>query len=208
MVSTALRVRERLVLLLATLLLAVAVVLAALWLQSMIRGASVSRRTTVESGSVIESTGPERITEYISHRRTLSSHVGRLHLTYMRADELAKSARLPRRVTWHAWLSPGRGSDRYDAPEWIAWTGFDWKIREGEGGRPNGEYWSNRDIFIAIPYWLLVVLSGGSGWLIGRRIRLKRRRRRKGLCVACGYDIRATPHRCPECGAGADIASA
>jgi hypothetical protein len=54
---------------------------------------------------------------------------------------------------------------------------------------------------VTIPYWALAaglaVLPAARWcmWLRGRR------NRRRGLCLCCGYDLRATPGRCPECGA-------
>src|SRR5262249_26622242 len=57
---------------------------------------------------------------------------------------------------------------------------------------------------VEIRAWGLCVACGivQSGWLwINRRRLLRRRFIRQGFCDTCGYDLRATPSRCPECGA-------
>lgn len=54
---------------------------------------------------------------------------------------------------------------------------------------------------VAVPHWFLVLLSFSIlVWMVRRDLRI-RRRLRSGQCQACGYDLRATPIQCPECGA-------
>jgi hypothetical protein len=67
-----------------------------------------------------------------------------------------------------------------------------------------GVYWErvvmkaapHHSLCMAIPDYLLValfLLLPARGWM-------KRRLNSPGCCLTCGYDLRASPDRCPECG--------
>jgi hypothetical protein len=53
---------------------------------------------------------------------------------------------------------------------------------------------------LSLPLWLpaLLLALPPATWLLARRRRARQRAR--GFCPSCGYDLRATPERCPECG--------
>jgi hypothetical protein len=54
--------------------------------------------------------------------------------------------------------------------------------------------------YLAIPCWL-ALLAGALFPAIPAIYPRLRRRPRPGFCPRCNYDLRATPERCPECGA-------
>jgi len=51
------------------------------------------------------------------------------------------------------------------------------------------------------PWWSLLALASALPALRAWRRRRSGRRASRGLCRACGYDLRASPGTCPECGA-------
>jgi len=59
-------------------------------------------------------------------------------------------------------------------------------------GRQGGFF---RGPVLGIPDWFLILVA----LLLPLRW-LKKPRTRRGICSSCGYDLRATPDRCPECG--------
>ncbi len=72
---------------------------------------------------------------------------------------------------------------------------FEWKT----GPLPMSPEYRWDGFIIGTPLWPLTIAAGvlPLWWLAG----WQRIRRRDGvLCPTCGYDLRATPDRCPECG--------
>jgi hypothetical protein len=50
------------------------------------------------------------------------------------------------------------------------------------------------------PYWIIVSVFALPPTLWLFRLRRHRLLMKRGICRTCGYDLRATPDRCPECG--------
>jgi hypothetical protein len=64
---------------------------------------------------------------------------------------------------------------------------------------------------VAVPHWVVAIPLGlGAAWwlIVQRRRDVLRHRAGHGLCLACGYDLRQSPERCPECGATPAAAAA
>ena len=94
---------------------------------------------------------------------------------------------------WSYWKRPAS----IVRPEY---EGFLWKLGfryEGVSLMP-GQV--GRGFRLYFPYWLLVLLLAAIVvWSLLRVLR-SRRRLLKNLCYRCGYDLRASKDRCPECG--------
>jgi len=60
----------------------------------------------------------------------------------------------------------------------------------------------NRQLFgvVVLPFWPLVMLFCSTLWLAWMPLHRRRKRKKLGLCVKCGYDLRGSSERCPECG--------
>jgi hypothetical protein len=58
----------------------------------------------------------------------------------------------------------------------------------------------NRGVVFLLPLWFFALVTAILPAIRIFRIFVPRRIANRGLCEECGYDLRATPDRCPECG--------
>jgi hypothetical protein len=136
---------------------------------------------------------PARATGY--YGVTFNSKSNSLLFMIRRSDSVAE--RSPFRLTTYVQpgapltLPPSRPPHLHERLAFV-WSGLP----------PSGPHWA---FVVAMPYWFIIALC-----LLPSLLRIFRRRRvnsqRGGICKHCGYDLRATPGQCPECGTVPDPA--
>ena len=123
----------------------------------------------------------------------LSGSEGRVIADVTRADHFSFAK---------AWEPPGLRHMILKPGTFVAPLKDGWGIerKEGRGGGAHYVMWNAH-----APAWVpfAVMLMPASAWVLiyFRRKRRRDKWRKAGtVCVTCGYDLRATPNRCPECG--------
>jgi len=168
--------------------LTLVVFMSVMWVRSYWRWDNITRTHEHESigdqsemtASVISSWGRVEISSVENHTRY--SPIGIVFRAWIREHDEATWERRSDRAT-----PPGPGAKR-----------FAWEVQRLGDRSSGGTY-----VSISFPYWT-PMLAIAAPMLILAPMRVRRRRvavrRAAGLCVQCGYDLRASPERCPECG--------
>jgi hypothetical protein len=140
----------------------------------------------VRSYHAMDTVGVVRLSQSVS----VESDAGRISLIY---DRFRFSGGPPRwsfvryrGFIWDASLIPPRYSI----------LGVEWRTVAWPNSRLRA---------LTVPYWMIAGAATVAPMLSVRRMIHRRSRRSDGRCAGCGYDLRATPDRCPECGAAPSV---
>jgi hypothetical protein len=165
--------KRRLVNLLAALSLVMFVATAALWIRSL---------WVSDQWMLVSHDG-----DTPQHRFSLLVHSGQFSASWARTDLRPL----------HSYPDPGPLVHETARPPVPFWWRFD----------ANTSTFLSRRGFLCIdqsvsaPAWAVVLAFATVAVIAARPWSLIRQRRiQRGLCPTCGYDLRATPERCPECG--------
>ena len=129
------------------------------------------------------------------------------HYRFPAADRegFAKGARGGKQTGLFSWTVMRYGNPRYTG----AWAGrLHWNFslpRFNSRRDPRTNLWEVEGVTLVqrsavLPFWTLGVLFAALPLARAAKPLGAARRARRGLCRHCGYDVRATPGQCPECG--------
>jgi hypothetical protein len=123
---------------------------------------------------------------------SVESSLGRISLGY------AREYRVPD-VGAIRWICRSRLRPHFDNPRpgilGFSYANTNWVTLGDTSGRP-----STHTVEISVPHWFVIAIAAIPPLACVRRLRRIRRRKALGLCATCGYDLRASKDRCPECG--------
>lgn len=124
------------------------------------------------------------------------------------------------KISSRGWLGWGKAKTWYyfKSNTWGLGETKLWQIYDCFLRHPDNATWKNREVDVGttedsisscsyklfkIPHWAFAAVTGSLATLVVRAtLRRNRRQRwlRRNLCTQCGYDLRESPTRCPECG--------
>jgi hypothetical protein len=140
--------------------------------------------------------------QYAGRGVYIASSRGELSLNYVDVSVYDPSAHM---IEYNFnWQNPSTGLRKYrDArPKMnVEFAGFYFAGSTHVLRFANGKLGPVNQWDFGVPYWFLLIVSGL--WPVRRFLAFRRRRKRMvagQFCEGCGYDLRATPERCPECG--------
>ena len=207
------RIRIRRLMAVATLFMRalIAIVIAALYIRSFAVTDMFARESLGAEGAVVEHYccfSGEGLVTFLYRTVTPKDWVFRPEVEDLR------SAGNQRWVAHHWWrLSTGVTASRLTwapAPTGVlSRAGFQLLcLRDPTPNPYETTYWPiespwTRVVGVTIPYWFLLLIACATLapqlWRAARSFS-HRKRRKHGQCIRCGYDVRVTPDRCPECG--------